>query len=72
MSALAVTHLRGVSKEACPIKVETISIGCQLDGSGSRVPLMWPTTISHRIDISSPLYGFSSEQLADSRVEVIG
>ena len=64
--------MRGVSKEACPIKVETIAIGCQLDGSGSRVPLMWPTTISHRIDISSPLYGFSSEQQADARVEVIG
>ena len=32
---------------------------------------MWPTTVSHRIDVSSPLYGFSPEQLADSRVEVI-
>ena len=32
---------------------------------------MWPTTISHRIDVSSPLYGFSDEQLTDGRVEVI-
>ena len=92
MSALAVTHLRGVDKDSCPIKVETIPIGCQLDGSGSQVrlvqivseqqlkvskkhvqvPLMWPTTISHRIDVSSPLYGFSDEQLTDGRVEVIG
>ena len=40
MFALAVTHLRGVGKEACPIKVETIPIGCQLDGSGSRVILV--------------------------------
>ena len=35
--ALVVTHKRGVGKEDCPIKVETIPIGCQLDGSGSRV-----------------------------------
>ena len=32
---------------------------------------MWPTTISHRIDVNSPLYGLSSEQLDDARVEVI-
>ena len=32
---------------------------------------MWPTTVSHRIDVSSPLYGFSPEQLADSKMEVI-
>ena len=32
---------------------------------------MWPTTISHRIDVNSPLYGLSSEQLDDGRVEVI-
>jgi len=69
--ALAVTHLRGVGKEACPIKLETIPIGCQLNGSGSRVPLMWPATVSHRIDMSSPLYGFTPEQLADSHMEVI-
>ena len=36
-----------------------------------QVPLMWPTTVSHRIDVSSPLYGFSPEQLADSKMEVI-
>ena len=35
MSALAVTHRREV--DACPIKVETINIGCQIDGTGSRV-----------------------------------
>ena len=36
--ALVITHQRGVGKkEDCPIKVETIPIGCQLDGSGSRV-----------------------------------
>ena len=40
VSALAVTHLRGVDKESCPIKVETIPIGCQLDGSGSQVRLV--------------------------------
>ena len=38
--ALAVTHKRGAGKEECPIKVETIPIGCQLDGSGSRVSLV--------------------------------
>ena len=36
-----------------------------------QVPLMWPTTVSHRIDVSSPLYGFSPEQLADSKMEVV-
>ena len=36
-----------------------------------QVPLMWATTISHRIDASSPLYSFSPEQLTDARVEVI-
>ena len=40
VSALAVTHLRGVDKDSCPIKVETIPIGCQLDGSGSKVRLV--------------------------------
>ena len=39
--ALVVTHQRGVGKEDCPIKVETIPIGCQLDGSGSRVNLFF-------------------------------
>ena len=32
---------------------------------------MWPTTISHRIDVNSPLYGLSSEQLDDARVAEI-
>ena len=32
---------------------------------------MWPATVSHRIDMSSPLYGFTPEQLADSHMEVI-
>ena len=41
--ALAVTHKRGAGKEECPIKVETIPIGCQLDGSGSRVSLVLKT-----------------------------
>ena len=35
--ALVVTHLRAAGKENCPIKVETIPIGFQLDGSDNQV-----------------------------------
>ena len=46
MSALAVTHRREV--DACPIKVETINIGCQIDGTGSRVrDLLYKDSFDH-------------------------
>ena len=35
--ALVVTHLRAAGKQNCPIKVETIPIGFQLDGSDNQV-----------------------------------
>ena len=35
-----------------------------------QVPLMWPITVSHKIDVSSPLYDFGPQQLADGMMEV--
>ena len=31
---------------------------------------MWPITVSHKIDVSSPLYDFGPQQLADGMMEV--
>ena len=35
-----------------------------------KVPLMWPITVSHKIDASSPLHKMSLDQLTDGTVEV--
>lgn len=39
--------------------------------SGGRVFLLWPQTIAHIIDSSSPLYHLSAKDLLEKRFEVI-
>jgi hypothetical protein len=49
-----------------------LPLSYQLDGSGDTeaVPLLWPVTVSHVMNSSSPLHALGPEELAASGIEV--
>ncbi len=42
--------------ELIPYYQSILECGTQMDGSNSNVSIIWPVTVSHKIDESSPFY----------------
>ena len=53
------------------LQLEEVSVGAQLDGTNHNIPLLWPSIVSHKIDISSPLYRIGPDVLKQVKFELI-
>jgi potassium inwardly-rectifying channel subfamily J len=62
-----VTH-DGLTK---PCDMKEIKCGVQVDGTQSRLLLIWPTVISHKIDECSPLFEMNPTDLNASDFELV-
>jgi len=48
-----------------------LKVGTQLDGGEDRVLLLWPVTVGHLIDKTSPLWNLSPRDLLNSNFEIV-
>ncbi len=48
-----------------------LDCGSELDGSNDRVLLLWPTSISHKIDEESPFYDMGPREMAQAQFEIV-
>ncbi len=55
--------------EIQPLKLFDLNVG--LDVGADRILLMWPYTVKHLIDDSSPLFGMSKVELESSELEFV-
>lgn len=55
--------------EVLPFHQEELAVGT--DGKDERLMFIWPTTIVHKIDKHSPLYGMSAQDLLKERFEIV-
>ncbi|XP_025837166.1 G protein-activated inward rectifier potassium channel 3 isoform X2 [Agrilus planipennis] len=55
--------------ENLPFFQTELKVGC--DGEEDKIFFIWPTTIVHRIDRSSPLYNMSATDLLRERFEIV-
>jgi hypothetical protein len=60
-----------IFKDNLDLQFEEVTVGCQLDGTNHHIPLMWPCTVSHKIDINSPLYQFGPDMIGKVEFELI-
>ncbi|CAB4063558.1 KCNJN [Lepeophtheirus salmonis] len=57
--------------EVIPYHQQDLLCGSDIEGTNNRVFIIFPVTISHKIDASSPLYNYSPSELLSSRFEII-
>jgi len=50
---------------------EELKVGTDLDGEDDRALILWPLTISHRIDSESPFWRMTPKDLLKSKFEII-
>ncbi|XP_067005936.1 G protein-activated inward rectifier potassium channel 4 isoform X2 [Anabrus simplex] len=55
--------------EVLPYYQQELRVGG--DGEEDKIFFIWPTTIVHRIDMTSPLYPFSAAELCRERFEIV-
>jgi len=57
--------------ECLPYGLKRIEFGADLDASQEYFQMLWPVTISHKIDENSPLYEFSPRDILSKQFEII-
>ena len=60
-----------VSGETIPYQLSDLDITTEIDGENDRVLILWPVTISHKIDEDSPLYDMNPRDILSSQFEVL-
>ena len=56
--------------ENIPLHCQDMRVGCEIDGTNSTIPLMWPMIVSHRIDEDSPLFELDRISLQNTKLEI--
>jgi len=57
--------------EAIPYNLSRMSFGAEMDGSEEYFQMLWPLTLSHKIDSESPLYDMAPRDILSKQFEVI-
>jgi len=57
--------------ESVPYSLRKIDFGSELDASSEYFQMLWPVTISHKIDENSPLYEWSPREILTKQFEII-
>lgn len=71
MRALLVRNILTAEGERIPLRQFSLALETETGHNDSYIFLVWPVTVVHRIDATSPLWDMSADQLHKEHFEII-